>query len=283
VDVAGTDLTGKVALVSGASRGVGRTYALALARAGARVIATGRTVKGDPHTPGSLSEVAATARESGLDLVVYACDVEDEDDIVDVAQQAIANYGGVDVLVNNAAVLGAIPHLEVSRETWEEYMRVNVRAPYVFMRQLIPQMAARGGGSVISITTGGTGAFGGGLAAVRGSRMHDDVLHYGVSKAALDRMTVWFATEYEPDNVAVNGISPGQVGRYMSESGREPDPDFWGPPLLHLARQRPKEGGVTGRVFHTYEYGRTFGPGEAASRPYDEVLTALLREAGFDD
>jgi NAD(P)-dependent dehydrogenase (short-subunit alcohol dehydrogenase family) len=274
-------LEGQVALVSGASRGVGRTYALALAEAGATVVATARTLRGDPRAPGSLTELVATARRAGLDMFGYACDVEIEDSITSVAQQAIANHGGVDVLVNNAAVLGTIPHLAVPKDAWEQYLRVNVRAPYVFMRELIPDMAVRGG-AVVNITTAGTGAFGGGLAAVRGSRMHDDVLHYAVSKAALDRMTTWFATEYEPHNVAVNGISPGQVGRYMSESGRQPDPDFWGPPLVYLAQQRPRDGGVTGQIFHTYMYGRTFGPSEAAPPPCDEVLSSLLREAGFD-
>jgi NAD(P)-dependent dehydrogenase (short-subunit alcohol dehydrogenase family) len=275
------ELAGKVALVSGASRGVGRTYALALAAAGAAVIATARTLRGDPATPGSLTEVAATARRDDLKLVAYACDVEDEDSIAGVAQHAIANHGGVDVLVNNAAVLGVIPHLDVPRDVWERYMRVNVRAPYVFIRELIPQMATRGGGAIINVTAGGTGSFGAGLAAVRGSPMHDDVLHYGVSKAALDRMTVWFATEYEPDNVAVNGISPGQVSRYMRDSGRQPDPDFWGAPLVWLARQRPKDGGVTGQILHTYQFGHSFGPHAPPRTDHDEVLRGLLREAGF--
>jgi NAD(P)-dependent dehydrogenase (short-subunit alcohol dehydrogenase family) len=276
-------LEGKVALVSGASRGVGRIYALALAEAGATVIATARTVAGDPEIPGSLTEVVATARQARLNVVAYGCDVDDEESIVKVTRQAIANHGAVDVLVNNAAVLGSIPHLEVPKAEWGRYMRVNVRAPYVFIRELIPQMAARGGGAIVNITAGGTGAFGAGLAAVRGSRMHDDVLHYGVSKAALDRMTVWFAIEYEPDNVAVNGISPGQVSRYTRESGREPDADFWGRPLVYLAQQRPKEGGVTGQIFHTYQFGRTFGPEKAGRPGHDDVLTGLLREAGFAD
>jgi NAD(P)-dependent dehydrogenase (short-subunit alcohol dehydrogenase family) len=278
-----TQLDGQVALISGASRGVGRTYALALAKAGARVIATARTLEGDPGTPGSLTELVATGRQAGLEIQAYACDVDDEDSIAEVVRRAIAEVGGVDILVNNAAALSRIPHLAIPRETWELFMSRNVRAPYVFIRETIPHMVARGGGAIVNITTAGSGAFGGGLAAVRGSLMHDQSLHYGVSKAALDRMTEWFATEYEPDNVAVNGISPGQVTRYMRESGGQPDPDFWGPPLIYLAKQRPRDGGITGKKFHTYQYGRTFGPKPATPPTWDEHLTFLLREAGFED
>jgi NAD(P)-dependent dehydrogenase (short-subunit alcohol dehydrogenase family) len=266
-------LTGQLALVVGASRGVGRAYTLALVAAGAHVVATARSVAGDAAQIGSLAEVVAAGRELGGRVTALACDLTDEASIVRAVEQTVANFGGADILVNNAKWgAGRFDPLAVPEDEWTNTMNVNVRGAYVFMREVVPTMVARGGGSIVNITSAAAGV------TQPGSGAHDGVLAYGVSKAALERLTTYFAAEYADRNLAVNALSPGNVARYM-ESGREPDLRYWGEPLVHLAEQR-SETGMTGRVLHTYEFGRSWGPAFETPPEWDDDIVAMLSEAG---
>jgi citronellol/citronellal dehydrogenase len=270
-------LAGKVALVSGASRGVGRVYALALAEAGAQVVATARSLTGDPKTPGTLAELVATAREAGGQVTALACDLESEANIVHTVQTTIANFGGVDILVNNAVwPARGIKTLAVSEEEWAATMKVNVRGPYAFMREVIPSMTARGGGSIINLTTRSAHV------TKLGAGSHDGLLIYGVSKAALERLTTFFAAQFEPRNIAVNAISPGHVTTYSERSGKEPDLRYWGDPIVHLAGVRPN-GGFTGKILHTYRYGREWGPVPETPPQWDEHILGILRQFDGDE
>jgi NAD(P)-dependent dehydrogenase (short-subunit alcohol dehydrogenase family) len=149
-------LEGQVALVSGAARNVGRTYAFALAEAGARVIAADMRLEGDPETIGSLAEVVATGRSRGLDITALAMDLKDEASLVRLAAEVRSNFGRVDVLLNNAVHYVHIRNpLAFPADDWATAMQVNVRAPYVLMREVIPGMVEQGGGAIINITTAG--------------------------------------------------------------------------------------------------------------------------------
>jgi NAD(P)-dependent dehydrogenase (short-subunit alcohol dehydrogenase family) len=268
-------LTGKIAVVSGASRGIGRAYALFLADAGARVVGLARSVGGDPNVAGSLAEVVATARARGREVLGLACEVGDDASIARAVEQTLANFGGVDVLVNNAvAPTRAFDALDVPADEWEAAFAINVRGVHAFMRETIPHMITRGGGSIINITSGSAHV------TKRGDSAHGYPA-YAVTKAALERLTTYFAAEFADRNVAVNAISPGHVTRYI-DSGREPEPRFWAPPLLHLAAQRPGEGGLTGHVLHTYQFGRSWGPAPIPRQNWDSELAAILRDAGLE-
>lgn len=267
-------LAGKVAIVSGASRGVGRAYAIALARAGARVMALARTAQGDPTVPGSLAELEHTAREAGLTIATTACDVSDEDSICAAVARTVELFGGVDVLLNNAvASINQFKVLDVPSREWEAAFAVNVRGNYLFMREAIPQMLARGGGSIINITSG----------AAQHSTRPGQGTHgfpaYSVTKAALERLTTYFAAEFVDKGVAVNAVSPGHVAYYIRD-GKTPDLSFWGEPIIWLAEQRPPEG-LTGQVLHTYQYGRSWGPRPANPPQWDEDIIHILKEAGI--
>jgi len=267
------DLSGKVAIVAGASRGIGRTYALALAEAGARVVALARTVDGDPSKIGSLAEVVATARAAGGDLVASACDIADEASMVRAVRETVASHGGVDILLNNAIwPIRGFDALAVTLEEWAVTFKLNVGGAYVFMREVIPHMIARGGGSIINMTTASA------QTSQPGTTNHGYPA-YAVSKAGLERLTTYFAAEFADRNVAVNAISPGNASRYM-RGGRELDRRFWGEPIVHLAWQRP-QGGISGQVLHTYEFARSWGPKPAAPPQWDEQITAMLRDFGI--
>jgi NAD(P)-dependent dehydrogenase (short-subunit alcohol dehydrogenase family) len=264
------DLAGKVAIVTGASKGIGRAYALALVQAGATVVATARVLGAaqedlPEHT---LAGLVASARQEQVAgrMVAVACDLEVEDDIVRVVDEVVANLETVDILVNNA---GLYPHhdpLAVTVEEWDHILRVNVRAPYLTIRQVAPHMIRQGRGSIINITSRSAGF----TDREHDRGAHDGLFVYGVSKAALNRLTTYFAEELRPSGVAVNALSPGGVltdtwrqvapadfeAARLSGKGKQPVPEVLGPALLYLARQTAAT--MTGQILHTDAFGTTW-------------------------
>jgi NAD(P)-dependent dehydrogenase (short-subunit alcohol dehydrogenase family) len=255
------ELNGKVAVVTGASAGIGRAYALALAGVGATVIAAARTlggVEGETPEPNSLTEVVAAA--DGLPGRVYAqvCDVESEADVVRTVDEAAANFGRIDVLVNNAAVLWQFDPLDISGASWDRVMATNVRAPYVAIRQAAPHMIRQRSGSIINIT-----ALAGTLTP---NSNHAGMLAYAVSKAALNRLSHYMAAELKPYGIAVNSLSPGVVLtpsalRARPEAAtagthKPATPEVLGPALLCLAQQTADT--LTGQILHTDEFQKSW-------------------------
>lgn len=254
-------LQGKIAIVTGASAGIGRAYALALAGAGTRVIALARRL-GDsdieqPNAP-SLRTLVNDSRGLSGAIEAYACDVSVESELVDLVQAVTTNHGRVDVLVNNAAFMARADPFDLKAEQWDRYMAVNVRAPYVAIREVAPVMIRQKSGSIINITAGAAG--------MDPKNNYPGTLPYAVSKAALNRLTQFMAAEFRPHGVAVNALSPGVV---LSESALKanPDaakagthkpctPDILGPALLWLATQTA--GSCTGRILHTDEFGKSW-------------------------
>jgi NAD(P)-dependent dehydrogenase (short-subunit alcohol dehydrogenase family) len=255
------DLRGKVAIVTGASAGIGRAYALALAGAGATVIAAARRLGGGADAASDVNSLAAVVRESEpLPGSVYAstCDVAIESDLVRMINEAAVNFGRIDVLVNNAALLSIANSFDLTGEAWDRYMAINVRAPYVAIREVAPHMKRQRSGSIINITAG---------AAAMGPRSnYPGMLPYAVSKAALNRLSYFMATELKEYGIAVNSLSPGVV---LSESALAANPDVakagthkpatpevLGPALLHLATQTAET--LTGQILHTDEFQKSW-------------------------
>jgi 3-oxoacyl-[acyl-carrier protein] reductase len=276
-------LQGRVVIVSGASRRLGRCYAMALGRAGATVIALARTMGDDPAQMGTLREVEETGRKLGYAIHSYRCDLNDEDDIERVIDEVVARFGGIDGIVNNAVFAAdRRDPLDLSREVWEEAMHVNVRAPYVLISKAYPSMVTRGGGSIVNITS---------LAATntgKGGGAHLGLVLYGASKAALNRLTTWFAAEFESDNIAVNAISPGDVSVFMRMvngidaeakgvepvAGKQLDEAFWGDPVAWLMAARPAR--LTGQILHTYSFGEGWGSRDGAGPEWSPQIRKIL-------
>jgi NAD(P)-dependent dehydrogenase (short-subunit alcohol dehydrogenase family) len=279
-------LDGKVVIVTGASKRLGRCYALALARQGAKVVALARSMGEHPAQPGTLAELTAAARRDGLELDVRRCDLGDEDAIRRLVDDVARRFGGVDAVVNNAvARVDRLDSMNIPRDIWEDQMRINVRAPYLLTVLAAPHMAARGGGAIINITSMSGGTTG------RGGGAHAGLVHYGVSKAALNRLTTYFGAELEPDGISVNSLSPGDAAAYMRmvngvdadageehiAAGNQLDERFWGDPVVYLAGARPAD--VTGQILHTYTFGETWGPRyETPPQWSPEILKVLGRD-----
>lgn len=180
------DLSGRRALVTGATAGIGRAIAQQLAREGAEVIVHGRDAERGRTLVGEIEATGGLARFIGADLA-------DTGDVERLAREA----GDVDILINNAGVYQFLPTDEMTDQRFALHMELNTRAPYVLVRALVPGMVSRGRGSIVNISTLAVAV------PTTGTGM------YSASKAALEQLTRVWAAEYAEKGVRVNAVAPG--------------------------------------------------------------------------
>ena len=198
-------LAGKVAVVTGASRGIGEAVAIRYAMEGAKVIVSARTVEdGDHMLPGSINSVVARIRAAGGEATAVRCDLSSRDDREALIKQTEDTYGPVDIVVNNAAVTFFIPVENFTEKRFALMMEVQVYAPFHLAQLVLPSMRERKSGWILNISS--HAALHPKLdMAGRGGTV------YGMCKAALERFTTGLAAEVHPDGIGVNVISPGLV------------------------------------------------------------------------
>lgn len=184
------DLSGSTALVTGATSGIGKATAIALARRGARVLVSGRDEKRG-------EAVVSAIKADGGDASFLRADLHDAESAKDLAKQALALGGKVDILVNNAGIYPLGPTHETTEASFDQVYATNVKAPYVLVGELAPRMAERGKGAIINVSTMVADLGAAGMAL------------YGSSKAAINLLTKAWAAEYGPGGVRVNAVSPG--------------------------------------------------------------------------
>jgi len=192
------DLTGRTALVTGGSKGLGRTIAGALARAGADVAVTSRTQS-------DLDQAAVELQQYGQRALAVAADVANEESIRRMVEQVIAVFGRIDILVNNAGIEGSGAIVEMDATHWDTVMQVNLRGPMLCCKHVGPHMIQRRCGKVINV------------ASVLASRVARYVAAYAASKAALVQLTRALALEWIRHNVQVNALCPGYFLTPMNE------------------------------------------------------------------
>lgn len=187
------DLSGKVAIITGASRGIGESIARTLAGAGARVVLASRKQE-------SLDEVAAQIRGAGGEALAIAAHTGKKETLLALAQQTIENYGRIDILVNNAATNPHFgPTLEADDGLWMKTLEVNLMGNVWLTQAVVPQMRQQGGGKIINIAS---------IVGLNPGRFQGI---YSATKAALISLTRSLAMELGPDNIQVNAIAPGLV------------------------------------------------------------------------
>ncbi|HEY7135762.1 MAG TPA: SDR family NAD(P)-dependent oxidoreductase [Acidimicrobiia bacterium] len=201
------ELDGRVALVTGASRGIGAATARRLAAEGAVVAVTARTVDEHPGLPGSLRETVATIEADGGRAVAVAADLADGDDRARIVGDVQAQLGPVDVLVNNAAAAFYLPIDEFSLKRRRILFELNFHAPVDLAVAVLPGMRASGAGWIVNVSSA-TSQHPHGPPFRRGSEPTATATIYGASKAALERFTTGLAAEVHGDNIAVNALSP---------------------------------------------------------------------------
>ena len=245
------DLQGRVAVVTGASRGIGKAIALALARAGAKVVVVARSeVEG--KLPGTIYQTAEEVRAAGGEALPVRCDVTDEEQVKAMVAQVRKTWGRLDVLVNNAAVRLRTTLVETETRHWDLNVRVNLRGPFLCCKYALPAMMEQRSGSVINITS---------LAAEQPAVRS---VHYATTKAGLNAFTQGLALEVREYGIAVNALDPGRVRTEGAAFTRPPDfdwtgwdlPEAVGPAAVFLAAQTADT--FTGRVVRRTEYGQTW-------------------------
>ena len=241
------NLAGKVAIVTGGSRGIGRAYAEALADAGAAVLIADLLEAEGKQT-------AADIRAKGQQASFRKTDVSRLEDTDAMAQTAVDTFGGIDILVNNAAMfasLRASAFTDIEVERWDRTMAVNIRGPWLCMRAVVPHMRKRGSGAIVNQSS--ISAFG-----IPG------MLDYTSSKAAVIGMTKCAAGELGKDNIRVNAIAPGGTATEgFSEimGGNMSYAEERAKTTQLIARQiRPED--MTGTLLHLVSDGAAFITGQ---------------------
>ena len=203
---AADELRGRVALVTGASRGIGRAIALRMASAGAAVAVTGRSLERSATFPGTLRETVAEIEAGGGRAHAIRGDVTDADDRERMVREAHAELGRLDVLVNNAGTADYALVEDLSPELYEKTLGQYFRAPFELSRHAIPLMRAQGGGWILNVGSSTTlppkGPPFDGFARAGGLTL------YASAKAALHRFTAGLAAELHADRIAVNCVGP---------------------------------------------------------------------------
>jgi NAD(P)-dependent dehydrogenase (short-subunit alcohol dehydrogenase family) len=195
----GGELKGKVALVTGASSGIGRATALRFAQEGAQVVLVGRD-------RAALSATAAEITHSGAEAFAVVADVTDERDAERVVRETVDDFDRLDVLVNAAGILASGTIETTTLAAWDEMLDVNLRAVFHLMQLAVPHLE-RSLGNVVNVSS------------VTGLRSFPGVLAYCVSKAGVDQLTRCAALELAPKKIRVNAVNPGVVVTQVHKRG----------------------------------------------------------------
>ncbi len=195
------NLQGKVAIVTGASRGIGKAIAVGLAEQGARVVVAARSeVVKNENLPGTILDTVEAVRSKGAEGLAVRCDVTDEESVQAMVDTTLDQFGTVDILVNNAGVAFYYPVVETPLSRWDIVLKVNLYGAFLCAKAVLPTMIEKKCGSIINISS---------LSADdRDEGIVPTGVAYGVAKAGVDRFTYGLATEVGRYNIAVNSLKP---------------------------------------------------------------------------
>ena len=256
-------LKGKVAIVTGGSRGIGRQICLAYAEAGAQVVVSSRTIadvseqsEWPKYAAGDINETSHAIAVSGGEALPIQCDVTSACDLQRLVSETLQHFGRIDVVVSNAGIDCESPVTDLDVDLLDRAMATNIRGPILLCKYALPAIIAqKSGGSIFCITSGASTGY-------RPGRVG-----YSMTKAALDRAYTSLAEEVREHNIAVNVLSPGKVDTWMNRRGHWPgtegipmdQPETIREAALWLAEVKASD--FTGHRIERGEFGVTWGPG----------------------
>jgi citronellol/citronellal dehydrogenase len=260
-------LTGKVAIVTGASRGIGQQIAELFASEGAKVVCAARTLNEGEHRmlEGSLSRTVELIRGNGGEAIAVTADVSSEAECIALVQSARQAYGPIDILVNNAALNYYQPTDTYPTNRWVRCFAINVHAPFILAKAVLTDMIPRRSGAIVNISSGA--AIGPGRGPYDDTTVRGGVM-YGATKAALERFTQGLAQEVaQYDGISVAAVSPSQVVPTPGtihhklvtgiDDPRGEHPILMARAALLLASEPPAK--VNGRVTYSQQILKEFG------------------------
>ena len=189
------DLKDKVAIITGARRGMGRSHALTLARAGAKVVVADISLE-------DCQKVVDEIKKAKGEALAVKCDVTKKEEVEEMVKKAVEKFGKVDILVNNAGICQFKPFLELTEEEWDRTLDINLKGYFLCAQAAAKEMVQRKSGVIINIASVAMGQAGVGFPTL---------VHYCASKGAIVAMTEALALELAPYNIRVNAISPGAI------------------------------------------------------------------------
>ena len=217
-------LAGKVAVITGAGRGIGRAIALAYAREGARLVLAARNES-------ELEEAVGAVEEAGAEAVAIRTDVTSQIATVRLARRAVDRFGRIDILVNNAGISGPVGPLQDNDiADWVDTINVNLTGTFLVCRAVVPVMIEQGGGTIINLSGAGV------------ANAWSNMSAYCSSKAAVVRLTEVLAQELEGKGITVNALGPGSVHTSMWERMTDQAAEA-GAEFIHELGQRVLSGG----------------------------------------
>jgi NAD(P)-dependent dehydrogenase (short-subunit alcohol dehydrogenase family) len=257
-------LDGKVVIVTGASRGIGKAISELFAREGGRIICSARTLKeGDHPLEGSLESTVAGIRKAGGEATGVTCDVSAEAECERLVAEGKKIYGPCEVLVNNAALTYFIPVKDFPPKRWQRSFQVNLHAPFMLSRLVLQDMIPRKSGAILNISSGA--AIGPGRGPYQKDEFMPGAVCYGAEKAALERMTQGLAAEVFEDGISVTCLSPSEVVatpgtlyHHLVETMQEGEPiEYMSRAALLLVTEPVNK--ISGRVTYSQELLKEYG------------------------
>lgn len=206
------DLRGKVAIVTGARRGMGRTHALTLAGAGAKVVISDISQE-------ECQLVADEIKKEKGEAIAVKCDISRKTEVDNLIQQTLKTFGKIDILVNNAGVCPFKPFLELTEEDWHKVLSVNLKGYFLCSQAAAKEMAKQKSGAIVNIASIAMGQVGAGFAGLT---------HYCASKGGIVAMAEAMSLELAPLGIRVNCISPGAIDTPMAASVKQDAKTFEG-------------------------------------------------------
>lgn len=245
-------LAGRVAIITGASRGIGHALALRLAAEGADVVVAAKSAESTEKLPGSIHETAEAVRQLGRRALAVKVDVRDEAQIAAMVEQTIAEFGRVDILINNAGALWWKPVLETPAKRFDLLMGVNVRAAYLCSYYALPHMVRQKWGHIIN------------MAPAISTEPSPGMVAYMISKMGMARLAIGIAEEHRADNVAANALWPvtpietlAVINNHLGERSQWRTPEILCDATMAILRQEPAQ--CTGRQLTDEEILREAG------------------------
>ena len=273
-------LTGKVAIVTGSSRGIGQQIAELLASEGAKVVCAARTMNEGEHRmlEGSLVRTVERIRAAGGQAVPVTADVSIESDCINLVEQARKAFGPIDILVNNAALNYYLPTETYPTNRWVRCFAINVHAPFILSKEVLKDMIPRRSGAIVSISSGA--AIGPGRGPYEDKTVRGGVM-YGATKAALERFTQGLAQEVaQYEGISVTAVSPsrvvptpGTIHHHLVTGYDDPraeHPSVMARAVLLLATEPPLK--INGRVTYSQQILKEYGQIETASGRGIEIV-----------